>query len=656
MSSFKYRPDIDGLRAIAVLPVVGFHAFPTSVPGGFVGVDVFFVISGFLISGIILDQLQRNTFSFADFYVRRAKRILPALVLVLVACYVIASRIMLSGDFKALGKHLIGAGTFVINFLLWNESGYFDVAAQSKPLLHLWSLGIEEQFYLIWPALLFAFFRWKLKISYLLFGILCLSFAINVITVEHSTAAAFYSPASRFWELMCGATIAYGAPNGLKAGDGWRPEAESVIGLLFMIGPCFLFTDRLRFPGWWALIPVFGASLVIHAGPNTFVNKSILSSRPLVWVGLISYGLYLWHWPLLSLAHIAAGQDPSRMARIGLVIASVALATATYQLVERPIRYWHGYEFVKVSGLATVTLLVVCLGTYTVARDGLVTATQRALVIRYVEMKDDWRGGQCLIGPDNGWPISEAAGADNFSNCIESDERPLLILWGDSYAAHLYPGIKYKQTDRNFRIAQFNLNACPPLIGLDVPGRTYCTRYQDELIRKIIALRPTYLVIASAWGMVQPMPTFLTQLRATMDQIRSNLPTTRVTVVGNPPIWKERLPSLLQKLSVVEDGRIVDGPEIRLNGQTDPSYDHDQELSSLAGAYHFSYFSPMGVLCDKSGCLSREGYNFDNLFSMDTGHLTPVASRLVGEQLIPSVVGSASQAADHGDPPVSRNR
>ena len=339
MSSFNYRPDIDGLRAVAVLPVVGFHAFPTAIRGGFVGVDIFFVISGFLISGIILDELQRDSFSFARFYARRAKRILPALVLVLGACYAIASRIMLSGDLKALGLHLVGAGTFVTNLLLWKESGYFDVAAQTKPLLHLWSLGIEEQFYLIWPALLFVFFRWKLNIGYLLFGVLSLSFAINVITVEHSTAAAFYSPASRFWELMCGAALAYGASNGLKGGSGWRPDAESVIGLILIAGACLFFTDQLRFPGWWALVPVIGACLVIHAGPDSLVNRSLLSSRPLVWIGLISYALYLWHWPLLSLAHIAEGQDASRLARIGLVATSVALATATYLVIERPISF-----------------------------------------------------------------------------------------------------------------------------------------------------------------------------------------------------------------------------------------------------------------------------------------------------------------------------
>ena len=641
-SSFKYRPDIDGLRGIAVAAVVGFHAFPGQVTGGFIGVDVFFVISGFLITGIILDALERGTFSFADFYARRIKRILPALVLVLAACYYIGSRMLLPGDFKALGKHIMAAGTFVTNFVLWSESGYFDTDAQAKPLLHLWSLGIEEQFYLIWPALLFVFARRKLNLGYLLAGIIALSFLCNVVVVEHSTAAAFYSPATRFWELMCGAVLAYWASIGRVRVPpvSLLAQGEAAFGFACIVAATFAFNSGMDFPGWWALIPVAGTCCIIHAGPQTLLNKGVLARRPMVWLGLISYGLYLWHWPLLSFAYIAAGQEPSVETRVLLVLVAIGLAAATYLLVERPIRFWRGYDSAKVAGLCAATLGLIAVGLYCFADDGQVTSYQRALNIRSVEMKADWRGGQCLIGPDNGWPIGEAAGLKNFDGCIEGGSAPLLVLWGDSFAAALYPGIKHQEDGRSYRIAQFTFNACPPIVDADIAKRAYCRPYQTVTLEKIIALRPAYLVMASAWGMLVPISAALKTLRSMIDVIHARSPSTRVTVVGNPPIWKEPLPKLLARRSVVRNGQLISSPDVRLPEATDDAFDHDKEFDAAAASSRFGYFSPWNVLCNTDGCLSRQGRDFQILYSMDTGHLTPPASDLVGKELVPFILAT----------------
>lgn len=200
----KYRADIDGLRAIAVLSVVIFHAFPKLLVGGFIGVDIFFVISGFLISTIIMGSLEQNSFSFIEFYSRRIKRIFPALLLVLIASFVFGWFMLLADEYKQLGKHIAGGAGFVSNFFFWNESGYFDNAAETKPLLHLWSLGIEEQFYIIWPLLLWL--SWKNRFSLLTSTIIVIviSFALNVVKVQSDTTAAFYSPQTRFWELLAG--------------------------------------------------------------------------------------------------------------------------------------------------------------------------------------------------------------------------------------------------------------------------------------------------------------------------------------------------------------------------------------------------------------------------------------------------------------------
>ncbi len=209
LSHPKYRPDIDGLRAVAVLAVVAFHAFPSSLKGGFIGVDVFFVISGYLISTIIFESLDRGAFSFREFYARRIKRIFPALILILVACFTFGWFALLADEFKQLQKHIAAGTSFVSNHVLWSEAGYFDNSAETKPLLHLWSLGIEEQFYIVWPLLLW--FAWKRKFNLLTITILVaiVSFVLNLRGIKQDVVATFYSPQTRFWELLCGSLLAW---------------------------------------------------------------------------------------------------------------------------------------------------------------------------------------------------------------------------------------------------------------------------------------------------------------------------------------------------------------------------------------------------------------------------------------------------------------
>jgi peptidoglycan/LPS O-acetylase OafA/YrhL len=644
--SFKYRPDIDGLRAIAVAAVVGFHAFPQQVPGGFIGVDVFFVISGFLISGIILDALNNGNFTFADFYARRIKRILPALLFVVTVSYYVASQLSLPDELKRTGEQVVAAGTFLINFLLWHQYGYFDTAAQTKPLLHLWSLGIEEQFYLVWPGLLVVFFRRKGPIGLLLAIIIVLSFTCNVLSVDRSTAAAFYSPASRFWELMCGAVLAYWANVGQ-----WRPstasllaQGEAVAGIASVIAAALAFNSRMDFPGWWALIPVIGACLIIHAGPETLLNRMILSWKPLVWLGLISYSLYLWHWPLLSFAYLMEGPTLTIETRLVLVLASLIFAVVTYLVVERPIRFWRGHDATKVTALCGATIGLICVGLYAFANDGVATAYQRAFAIRYFDMTEDWRGGRCLIGPDSGWPINEAAGVTNFGECVEGGTSPLLVLWGDSFAAHLYPGLKHQAVNHHYRIAQFTFNACLPVIDVDFPGRPYCRSYQRIALEKIIELSPAYLLMAAAWN--SPSPMLRESTVSTIEEIHARSPSTRIIVVGRPPLWKEAVPRILQRLSTVENGHLISLPPIRIIGETLPNI--DSELEEIAATTHISYFSSWNVLCNDDGCLTRKGRDFQNLFSLDAGHLTPIASDLVAKQLVgDALTGRASASKDN---------
>jgi peptidoglycan/LPS O-acetylase OafA/YrhL len=377
LSHPKYRADIDGLRAIAVLAVVAFHAFPNWLRGGFIGVDVFFVISGFLISTIIFENLDRGTFSFKEFYARRIKRIFPALILVLIACFAFGWFVLLADEYKQLGKHIAAGTGFVSNFVLWGEAGYFDNSAETKPLLHLWSLGIEEQFYIVWPFVLW--FAWKRKFNLLTITIIVAiaSFVLNIKGVKQDMVATFYSPQTRFWELLSGSLLAWFAiyknnsfhSYALKI-DGWLAkviysepvEAEgktlsnvfSFIGLLLLAYGFWRINKELNFPDKWALVPVLGTALIITAGSKAWVNRKILSNKIAVWFGLISFPLYLWHWPLLSFARIVESEVPSRNIRIAAVVLSIALAWLAYKLVERPIRLGKGRK-------ANVTILVVLM-------------------------------------------------------------------------------------------------------------------------------------------------------------------------------------------------------------------------------------------------------------------------------------------------------
>jgi peptidoglycan/LPS O-acetylase OafA/YrhL len=374
-----YRPDIDGLRAVAVLSVIGFHVTPRFVPGGYVGVDVFFVISGYLITGIVLGQLAEGRFSFAGFYARRVRRIFPALILVLVASAAIGWFVLVPGEFSQLMTHTAAAALFVPNIALWREAGYFDTRSELKPLLHLWSLGIEEQFYLIWPPLMYVSWKRGLNILSIMALIIVVSFAINVALARDSAAAAFFLPQARMWELLLGGLLAYlervrgadfdGAVNRLMFAPGRTPDPRFVADAkawsgLAMIGVAIAAFSRgtdfpgwwygvpgasdaasflglnagMAYPGWWAIAPTLGAALLISGGPTAWVNRRLLGRRPLVAIGLISYPLYMWHWPLLSYLQITENGSPSRGLRAAAVAASFVLATLTYIVVERPIR------------------------------------------------------------------------------------------------------------------------------------------------------------------------------------------------------------------------------------------------------------------------------------------------------------------------------
>lgn len=379
----KHRPDIDGLRAIAVLSVVGFHAFPSLVKGGFIGVDVFFVISGFLISGIIYENLDKGEFTFREFYVRRIRRIFPALIVVMTACFAFGWFSLLTDEYKQLGKHMAGGAAFISNLLLWKESGYFDNSAETKPLLHLWSLGIEEQFYIIWPLLLWLTWKRKFNFFAVTLAIAVGSFYLNIKGIKQDAVATFYSPFTRFWELMCGGLLAWVTIYKKTSFAGVELKVDRItvsaiyrdrnkevekgkilVNLSAFTGLALLafgfekITEDFSFPGVWALVPVSAAVLIISAGPTAWINRQILSTKLLVWFGLISYPLYLWHWPLLSFARILKSELPSRKIRIAAVVISIVLAWLTMKWIEKPFRSGNQRIGLKVATLCGLVFVI----------------------------------------------------------------------------------------------------------------------------------------------------------------------------------------------------------------------------------------------------------------------------------------------------------
>jgi peptidoglycan/LPS O-acetylase OafA/YrhL len=490
----KYRPDIDGLRAIAVGSVLAYHAFPSLLPGGFIGVDIFFVISGFLITTILLQSLAAGDFSYRDFYARRIRRIFPALVLVLLATLAFGWYVLLPGEFSQLGKQTTGGAAFFANLVFLGEAGYFDATAETKPLLHLWSLGIEEQFYIFWPLLLGLAWRRRWPMLRVTLAVAVISFLVNVLTVQPHRAAAFYSPLSRAWELMAGGLLAamrlQAASNGSAQPRPWTKHVQSVVGMGLIVLGLFMTRSTKAFPGWWALLPVLGAVSCIAAGPNGVLNRYLLSNRVMVWIGLISYPLYLWHWPLLSYARIVAGGEPPLQVRVVLVAAAVVLAWATYRFLERFVKLHLSQGMLRglAGGGAALALAgaLVFLGMPPPRND-----SQALQAVADATREDNYYGG-----------FEETALGGQFVYRTGSGRHNVLLI-GDSHVEQYAPRaleLVRTQPGKARTVYFATKGSCPPVPGLFSSADTGCEERRQAVLD--LALKPDIdsVVIGGCWS------------------------------------------------------------------------------------------------------------------------------------------------------------
>jgi len=340
MISLRYRLDIDGLRAVAVLGVVIYHAFPWMIPGGFIGVDIFFVISGYLISGILYKGHNAGNFSFKEFYARRIRRLFPALISMLVITLLLGHRFLLTNEFEEFGRQVAAGSLFIQNFLFWQESGYFDRAAELKPLLHLWSLSVEEQFYIFFPILLILLWRKPKILAPAMLVLLISTFVLNVVMSLQNSVSDFFLTPYRVWEFLGGSLLAWWHyDRGHEEEVPLYREALSIAGIILLAFGMAMIQKADPYPGWRALIPVCGTLILIEGGRGAWINRKILSNPAVVWIGLISYPLYLFHWPLLSFVRITQGEAPDLRVTLGALGLSLLLAVAVYYLIERRVRF-----------------------------------------------------------------------------------------------------------------------------------------------------------------------------------------------------------------------------------------------------------------------------------------------------------------------------
>ena len=456
-----YRAEIDGLRAVAVLSVIAYHAFPEFFPAGFIGVDIFFVISGYLISTIIFENLEKNSISFIDFYTRRIRRIFPALLVVLISCFVFGWFSLTPKEFSQLGKHIASGATFISNFSLWRESGYFDNSAETKPLLHLWSLGIEEQFYIIWPLLLWMV--WKLRVNFLLAALLLcsVSFYQNISSISQDPVATFYHPGTRFWELLIGSILAYlilysgERIKRLQSYGAWF----SGFGFIFIAISIAFLNKTSLFPGWWALLPTIGAAFIIFSSPKSLFNKTVLSNKLLIWFGLISFPLYLWHWPLLSLIRIIESQTPSINLRILAAALSILLASLTYYFVEKPIRFGqHIKTMMLVVGMAVIGIL------------GYFSSKYEGLEFRFNKPPLEIRSGEYVCKHNQ-----QTTGKPCEFGNLES--KKIILIYGDSQSGHLTNALN-ETFGKEYKLVLFTHGGC--FIG-NGDGSPICELFRQEV-------------------------------------------------------------------------------------------------------------------------------------------------------------------------------
>ena len=670
LSTLKYRTDIDGLRALAVLSVVVYHVSPQILPGGFLGVDIFFVISGYLISLIVFREQAAGTFSFADFYARRARRLFPALAVVLLVTILFGAFALFADEYQRLGKHAVSAIVFLLNFQLMGEAGYFYVASDSKPLLHLWSLSVEEQFYLVWPALLVVLgrARWRIGLS---IGVLVVSsFALAIYLASSNLDALYFHPLARFWELLLGAVLAYYHHRfGINAfptriDQLWIRHLLSCAGLVAIVSAFFFINSKAHTPGPLTLIPLLGVTALIASGSSS-VGSRFLALKPIVWIGLISYPLYLWHWPLLSYIRIMESGAPAQSILWIGGGAAVLLAALTYRFIEQPLRHPRRVRSALAGlGIAMVVLLLASFSVF--ASDGLPDRPAvRIVEATEVQMRREPATDESCRGlfPPGVAPVY----------CrLHNPGKQMIGLIGDSHAHVLFPGVSEMAEKQGYGTLLLANSGCPPFLGA-VKGRNAAERQlcaqsiqtivdavliDKRIVSVVIASRGPQYITGTGFGPVEASYNYppITTEPPPIEGGKSNPGQTFADGLINTAMQLHqrglRVSYLLQVPELGVPARDCLGRPLTLSQQTNKctvNYEdyqsrmqpyRTQVLSLAARAPHLKIIDAEQVFCSADGCT---GFIDKQLLYADDNHLSVAGSRRVASLILKAALEGAAR-------------
>jgi peptidoglycan/LPS O-acetylase OafA/YrhL len=634
-----FRPDIEGLRAVAVIAVVLYHLKFPFAPGGFVGVDVFFTISGFLMAEIVAAEVQSGTFAIWRFYRRRILRIWPAMCFLMLATVIAGMILLLPIHLVELGDTVLASLVLASNVLLWLQTNYFAPAAEANPLLHLWSLAVEQQFYLFVPLLVpIAAAGRRGHLRLLVVAFLIASLVLCIVMTPRMPVASFYLLPTRIWEFLLGSRVAlYG---GELVGRAWANELASGAGIAMIVAAAALLNTGVRFPGFWALLPCAGAALVIGANANglTLAGR-VLALPPSVVIGRLSYSIYLWHWPILTYCRLEGISIEPMAVKISIIAATLLCSYLSWRFVEAPFR---GSGVVPVrlrlSGLATAMSLLAATAAVAIETDGLPIRLDRRTrdLLAYQSYPPRaalYREGQCFLR------MEQPAADFNESNCDAGNSGgPRLLLWGDSHAAHYAYGLRDAAARVGIEFVQATYAGCAPIPfrATKFPG---CADFANTIWTLALTQKFDAIVISANWtGYPGILPELSTVVRDLTRMGRF------VVVVGPSVEFRNSLPVLLAErgASAASDAREQPG------WLTDAAADLDRRMrESFSGAANVFYLSPLAEVCPGGTCPVVLGDGVP--LTWDASHLTAEGSILVSslllEKLLP-VVRKQSAAAE----------
>jgi peptidoglycan/LPS O-acetylase OafA/YrhL len=621
----KYRADVDGLRALAVLPVVLFHSGFELLSGGYVGVDIFFVISGFVITSRLVEDLEKNRYSIAEFYVRRIRRIMPALVATVVLSFLAGMVLFLPDAMYDFSRSIAATALFVSNIYFWKTSGYFETAALDRPLLHTWSLSVEEQFYIVIPIALWAVWRFARSWAWPIFALgAAASLALSIYVTDKAPTANFFLLPTRAWELLLGSLLVM-APLPVLT-QRWLREAMGVLGLALIAFAIMTYTESTAFPGVTAVAPTLGAALLIYSGRDgeTLAGR-LLSIKPMVWIGLISYSLYLVHWPIIVFARYALLRDVAGWEVVGVVALSILLAWASYRFVEQPFRKpMKPLSRAPLFGAtAGILAAAVALGASGMATQGFAVrhpTFKSQEGIKTHEAK--WLAGDCFL--ENQGPADWKGDA-----CVRTiGAKKNALLWGDSFAAHYVPGLIHNQGQLSRNIVQYTFAGCPPILSYQSYARPGCQAFNGKVFEVIDRYDIDTVVISARWDQLRQRG--VAGLDDTVRQLKAK--GVDVYVLGYSPMFAFDVDVLDYRQAGAQAG----GPST-----WNLAFEHAEvdRLKTASGAAHF--IDPLAELCRGEGCAYKvEG----SLLFDDFGHYSEFGSDLAVRAYFPLYTGPRADA------------